>query len=90
MVWPIIVMFEPGGLAAGALPLAVEPPAVEPSGTLWPVELDDPVVVPGALDPVLDDVEPAGPIALPGIAGPGSPGYITVAPMPVMTSGRCS
>jgi hypothetical protein len=85
-------MFEPDGAGAGAplLELEPEPVPVEPSGMPWPVELDEPLVVPGALDPVLDDVEPAGPIALPGIAGPGSPGYITVAPMPVMTSGRCS
>ena len=47
-------------------------------------------MVPGADEVLLDEVEPAGPIALPGIEGPASPGYITVAPMPVMISGRCS
>jgi hypothetical protein len=89
VVWPIIVMFEPDGLAAGAPPLLLEPADCE-LGTPCPVELDEPVVVPGTVDPALDEVEPAGPIALPGIAGPGSPGYITVPPMPVMISGRCS
>jgi len=83
-----MVMFE-DGFGAGAAALAPEP-AAEPLGTACPEEFDEPLVVPGAVDPVLDEVEPAGPIALPGIAGPGSPGYITVPPMPVMISGRCS
>jgi hypothetical protein len=82
-------MFEPVGLPP--LPLEeLEPLCEAPLGTPWPVELDEPEVVPGTLEPVLEAAEPAGPIAEPGIAGPGSPGYITVAPMPVMISGRCS
>ncbi|MFI5315824.1 MAG: hypothetical protein ACHQ6T_08990 [Myxococcota bacterium] len=83
-------MFElgwPAGWPPAAAPLA---PLPEPSGSPWPDELDECEVVPGADEPLLDELEPAGPIAVPGIAGPDSPGYITVAPMPVMISGRCS
>jgi hypothetical protein len=84
-------MFEPGAPLGAPLPLLEYEPLLEPPpGTPWPVERDEPEVVPGALEPVLDEPEPAGPIALPGIAGPGSPGYITVAPMPVIISGRSS
>src|SRR5262245_39200520 len=83
-------MFEPG--CCGALaPLLCAPPAPPLApGTPVPFELDDPRVVPGADEVCVFELEPAGPIALPGIAGPASPGYITVAPMPVMISGRCS
>ena len=83
-----MVMFEAGG---GPLLVAPEAlPGSPPAGTPWPDEEYEPLLVPGPLEPVLDDVEPAGPIAVPGIAGPASPGYITVAPMPVITSGRSS
>jgi hypothetical protein len=93
----IIVMFEPGCAAppdaaepppAGAGPL--DEPLDEPERGGSPLPLDEPEEVPGLVEPAACPVAEAGPIALPGIAGPDSPGYITVAPIPLMTSGRCS
>jgi hypothetical protein len=88
----IIVMFEAGSVVefAGAAPLGAAWPAGALARGGSPLPLYEPELVPGAVEPVDCPVAEAGPIALPGIAGPDSPGYITVAPIPAITSGRLS